>query len=484
MKRLSTGMADLDLILGGGLEPGSVVVLAGPPGTGKTILAQQICFTNATAEHKAVYYTTLSEPHSRLVEHLREFAFFDPAAVGPKVEFVHLGDLLREDLSPLIDEVVAKAFDEQPVVVVIDSTKMLQDLVSGHALRMALYDLTSRVAHSRTVLLLLGEYTPEELQANVEFSLADGIIQLSYQPRGPVDWRGLRVVKMRGATHLGGTHTVHITADGFRVYPRVESFVRDETAPGDGRIGSGIIGLDALTGGGIPRGDATLVLGPSGAGKSISCLNFLAEGLARDERCLYITFQGTADQLTATAGTFGWDYAAARASDQLLIYHVPMGSLDLDVLASVIRHRLADGTTTRVVIDSLAEMAYAAREADRFPAYLRSLAGTVCSAGASLWVTGETTTFGPMADPLVGLMFLFHNVVQIRYIEHCSETGRAINVLKMRNSRHDNGTYACHITGDGVTLGGRLQQLTGLLGWSALRDCPHTPGHEPTLTTP
>ena len=484
MKRLTTGQADLDLILGGGLRPGSAVVLAGPPGAGKTILAQQICFANATTEHKAVYYTTLSEPHSKLVENLQDFPFFDLAALGPKIEYVHLGNMLRgtsaHDVEPLIDEVVRKALDDKPVLVVIDSTKMLRDFVSDHALRMALYDLTSRVAQSKAVLLLLGEYTPEEMQGGVEFSLADGIIQLSHTPREPIDRRGLRVVKMRAATHLGGTHTVHITSDGVQVYPRIESFLPEEVPPKNGRIPSGIPGLDTLMGGGIPESDATLALGPSGAGKTIGCLRFIAAGLARGERCLYITFQDTADQLVGMAGKFGWDFDTARTSDQLVISHVPMGNLDLDVLASVIRHGLADGTTSRIVIDSLAEMVQAAREAHRFPAYLRSLVGVVRAAGASLWVTSETRTFGPLKDPLDGLMFLFHNVLQIRYIEHCSETGRAINVLKMRNSRHDNAMYACDITDDGVTVGDRLEELTGILGWSVLRDCPTPSGHHQT----
>jgi circadian clock protein KaiC len=155
-----------------------------------------------------------------------------------------------------------------------------------------------------------------------------------------------------------------------------------------------------------------------------------------------------------------------------------MGNLDLDVLSCVIRHGLADGTTSRIVIDSLAEMAHAAREAERFPAFLRSLVGIVRAAGASLWVTSETRTFGPLEDPLFGLMFLFHNVLQIRYIQQHSEIGRVINVLKTRNSRHDNAMYACHLTDDGVTVGDRLQGLTGMLGWSVLRDGPTTPGHD------
>ncbi|GAB1646733.1 RAD55 family ATPase [Krasilnikovia sp. MM14-A1259] len=474
MKRLSTGLADLDLILGGGLERGSTVVFTGPPGSGKTILAQQMCFAMATAEHKAVYYTTLSEPHSKLVEHLCDFTFFDPQALGPKVEYVHLGDMLRgpdaADLSRLVNEVVRKAVEEKPVLVVIDSTKMLRDFSSDQALRTALYDLTSRVSHSGAVLLLLGEYTTEEMQTRADFTLADAIAHLTYQPREPIDRRTLRVAKMRGAIHLNGAHTAQITADGFHVYPRPESLMPEDVPSKAGRIPTGITGLDPLMAGGIPDSDATLLLGPSGVGKTIGCLNFIAEGLARGERCLYATFQDTPDQVVSLAAGFGWDFTAARDSDQLMISHVPVGELELDVLAAVIRHRLTNGTTTRVVIDSLAEMAATARETERFPAYLRSILGVVRASSASLWVTSATNTFGAIGEPLAGLMYLFHNVIQLRYIEHRAALGRALNVVKMRSSPHDQAMYTCHITDHGVTVGDPLEHVTGILGGSPLRD--------------
>ncbi|GAA0495745.1 serine/threonine protein kinase [Paractinoplanes deccanensis] len=476
MTRLTTGQADLDLVLGGGLEPGSVVVVSGPPGAGKTILAQQLCFAMAGPEHKAVYYTTLSEPHSKLVEHLRDFTFFSPERLGPEVEYVHLGDLLCDsgtnDLAPVVDEVIRKAFDDQPAVVVIDSMKVLRDFVSDHDLRMSLYDLTSKVAHSGTVLMLLGEYTADETQTCAEFTLADGIVQLSYRSREPIDRRGLRVVKMRGTSHVQGTHTVHISRDGVQVYPRIESLLLEEHRPERGRIPTGIEGLDALLGGGIPHSDATLVLGPSGVGKTIASIQFIGEGLAHGERCLYISFQDSAEELIAMAGRLGCDFNAARADGRLEISHVPVGNLDLDGVAAVARHHLAEGGTARIVIDSLAEMAHTAREAERFPAYLRSLLGLVRSAGASLWVTSETRTIGPMDEPLAGLMFLFHNVIQIRYIEHCAEIGRAVNILKMRNSGHDYALYGYHVSGTGVAVGDRIEKVTGMLGWSALRDCP------------
>jgi circadian clock protein KaiC len=475
VKRLSTGLPDLDLVLGGGLEAGSVVVVAGPPGTGKTILAQQICFANASPEHKAIYYTTLSESHSKLVEHLADFAFFDSTFLGPRIEHIHLGDLLRDErregLASLVNEVVRKALEVQPVVVVIDSAKMLRDFVTESELRMALYDMTSRVTHTGTVLLMLGEYTPEEMRGSVEFSLADGIVQLSYEPREPVDRRWLRVVKMRGGAHREGKHTFHIDGNGVEVFPRIETLLPLDAVPSSGRIASGIEGLDALMGGGMPQGDANLVLGPSGAGKSIFSLGYVAEGLSEQKRCLYITFQDTTDQLLEMASGFGWDFGAALKSGQLTISHVPLGSLDLDVLASVVRQQLASREVSRVVIDSLAEMGSAAREAERFPAYLRSIVGLVRASGASLLVTSETATVGPPSvAPLSGLMFLFHNVIQLRYVERRGEVGRALNIIKMRRSMHATGVHACRISDHGLAIGERLEGVTGILGWSVLRE--------------
>jgi hypothetical protein len=105
-----TGVAGLDVVLNGGLEQGAVVVLAGAPGTGKTILAQQMCFAAGTAAHKCVYYTTVSEPHTKLVRHLEPFNFFDTVALGSRVEHIHLGDFLRpgrpDGLQPMVAEIV------------------------------------------------------------------------------------------------------------------------------------------------------------------------------------------------------------------------------------------------------------------------------------------------------------------------------------------------------------------------------------------
>ncbi len=482
MKRLETGVPELDLVLGGGVPFGSLVVFAGGPGTGKTTLAQQICFAAATREHKAIYYTTFAEPHDKLVRYLEGFEFFDAGALEERVEFISLGDLLLEEgsrdgdpLGPMVAEVVRACFERKPAVVVIDSAKALRDFVDAATLRRVVYDLVGKVSHSEAVVLFLGEYADEEIESSAEFSLADGIVQLAYEPREPVDRRWLRVRKLRGAHHLAGKHSFAIGKTGITVYPRLETVAvapRDEPEQG-ATISSGIAALDELMGGGSQAGDATAIMGPSGSGKTIACLHFVVQGLEEGERCLYVSFQETPRQLIEKASSFGWDLAGACKSGQLAIHHVASGDLDLDTIGATVRAELADGTLRRVAIDSLGELVFASRESERFPAFARALTGSIRAGGASSLVTSEITTLGPTTEPLAHLSFLFHNVILVRYVEIESEIRRAISILKMRDSDHSDAVWEFAIGKHGLEIGDKLAGLTGILGWTALRDEPH-----------
>ncbi|MEO7109208.1 MAG: ATPase domain-containing protein, partial [Polyangiaceae bacterium] len=65
-----TGVRGLDAILGGGLPEYSFNLIAGGPGAGKTTLAQQIVFANATVERPAIYFTVLGEPALKMLRHV------------------------------------------------------------------------------------------------------------------------------------------------------------------------------------------------------------------------------------------------------------------------------------------------------------------------------------------------------------------------------------------------------------------------------
>jgi circadian clock protein KaiC len=479
MSRLSTGAAGLDVILGGGLPAGSLVIVAGPPGSGKTILAQQICFANATSGRRALYYTTWSEPHDKLIRHLEPFSFFAPDALGERVEFLHLAELMASDtggLDAVSEEVLRHSFEARPAVVVIDSSKALHDVVDPDGLRRAVYDLASRVAHSDAVLILVGEYSAEETRSQPEFAVADAILQLENEARGPVDRRWLRVLKLRGGEASSGQHSFHITENGFEVFPRLESAMPRPVPTQSGRAGFGDARLDAAIGGGIPRGDSTLLAGPSGVGKTLLCLAFIAAGLEQGERCLHVSFQETETQVREKAKAAGSNWSAI-SGEQLVIKQIPPVELDLDHVASVIRTELERGHVKRVVVDSLAELSFAARETERLPAYVWALGGFVRAAGGTSIFTNEIAALG-QSGGLAGLSFLFNNVFFLRYVEVESELARGLSVLKMRESDHDKGLIRFTIERDGLVFADKIDQVSGMLGWSALSSGGSEP--EPT----
>jgi circadian clock protein KaiC len=452
LERLPTGIDELDLVLGGGLPSGSTVMVAGAPGTGKTILAQQICFAAATPERKAVYYTTLSEPHAKLVRHLERFDFFDRGALGDRVAFVDLENLLvtpgrhgGNGLAAVVDEVVRNCFATQPAVIAIDSARALRDFVDERLLRGAVHELAACTALTGAVLLLVGEYTEPELESWVEFAVADGIIELACDQQGPTARRWLRVRKLRGADHLHGRQSLVIGRSGVEVFPRLESIVPDEPPVADqGQISSGIADLDELLGGGLPRTGATAVYGPHGCGKTLTALQFILEGLANDEDCLF--------ELVRKARSFGLDLAPAHGSGQLTIQQVRPARVNLDALANAVQRTLAGRHPRRVAIDGLAEIVLAAGQTERFPAYAEALTSLIRAAGASLIVTNGTSAVDPLLEPAGGLASPFDNVILLQYVERAAELRRTVTVLKTRDRDHRNAITPFEITGQGIKL--------------------------------
>ena len=90
----TTGVPGLDLLLQGGLSRNALVVVVGPPGAGKTVLASQILFHAVQHGARGLLLTAYAENHSKLLEHLHPFTFFDESAVGRSLTLVSLPSLL------------------------------------------------------------------------------------------------------------------------------------------------------------------------------------------------------------------------------------------------------------------------------------------------------------------------------------------------------------------------------------------------------
>src|SRR5438105_15126255 len=104
--RLPSGVPKLDDILGGGWPEYSFNLIVGEPGSGKTTLAHQFMFANATPERPALYFTVLGEPTLKMLRYQRQFAFFDIEKVSYAIQFAHLtDDALSNDLWKVLETI-------------------------------------------------------------------------------------------------------------------------------------------------------------------------------------------------------------------------------------------------------------------------------------------------------------------------------------------------------------------------------------------
>src|SRR5512141_1171074 len=107
IRKIPTGVRGLDDILGGGI-----------PGCGKTTLAHQIVFSNATAKKPALYFTVLGEPAMKMLRYQQQYSFFDPAKLGQAIHFVNLSDtVVEQDLDAVLEEIIKQVSALSPGIV-------------------------------------------------------------------------------------------------------------------------------------------------------------------------------------------------------------------------------------------------------------------------------------------------------------------------------------------------------------------------------
>src|SRR5436305_5100575 len=92
---LPTGVPGLDDVLGGGLPEFSCNLITGPPGAGKTTLAQQIMFALASAGRPALYFTVLGEPPLKMLRYQQQMVYFDPATLRASVYYCAMSGAVR-----------------------------------------------------------------------------------------------------------------------------------------------------------------------------------------------------------------------------------------------------------------------------------------------------------------------------------------------------------------------------------------------------
>jgi len=203
LQRLASGYGELDRVLGGGLVPGSLVLLGGDPGIGKSTLLLQSA--RAMAEHQSVLYVSAEESAQQVKLRWRRLG--EEGETGPTPGTLSLSrlQLLAEtDLELVLQELEVL----RPAVAIIDSIQALHDgeLASAPGSVAQVRECAAALARiakrQDTALVLVGHVTKEGTLAGPKVleHLVDAV--LTFEGDRFASHRLLRAAKNRfGATH-------------------------------------------------------------------------------------------------------------------------------------------------------------------------------------------------------------------------------------------------------------------------------------------
>jgi len=473
IRKMQTGVRGLDDILGGGIPEFSFNVIAGTPGCGKTTLAHQIVFANATPQRPALYFTVLGEPAIKMLRYQQQYTFFDESKLGNAIQFINLADVvLEKNLDAVLEEIIRQVTTVNPGIVVVDSFRTVVRKAMSGASELEMQSFIQRLAQFlsswEATTFLVGEYVQEEIRDNPLFTVADGLFWLWQVTERNSVVRKMQIMKLRGQASVPGLHTIRIGDDGLQAFSRTLGLVSRKATPAKRRrLSLGVPDLDKMLGGGIFEGDSLLIAGPSGTGKSALATQFISEGLRQGESAIMALFEERPSGYTERADSFGLNLKSSQKSGKLEILYLRPLDLSVDETMQAILDAIEKVGAKRLVIDSLVgfEMALAPGFRADFRESLYRMIGALTGAGVTILSTVEVEdTFTELSFSHYAISFLTDDIIRMRYVEIDGQLRKVLVIIKMRGGNHSKDIREYVITDKGVVIvGPRQTDYTGLI---------------------
>jgi circadian clock protein KaiC len=450
--RVATGIKEFDSFVEGGFPKGSVVLLAGAAGSGKTIFGSQYLYHGLARLNEPGVYMSLAENRNTFMKNMKRMGMnFKEYEQKGKFKFLDLVTIKGKGLESIVERVLTEADSLRAKRLVIDSfSALVQGFSDRIDARIMLHTVLGKIVNLKGITTLLISEKPsgaEGLGWGMEEFVADGVITLNSLTKAGWLTRIIQVLKLRGTKINSEEHSYGLNDHGIRIYPLPEmpcvKRVYSEKVP------MGIEGLDKMFFDGIFKGSTTLIGGASGTGKTTFALHFIEEGARRNERGLFVSLEEQEQQLVRHTEGFGWNIKEFmdKGLTRLVTYSPEPFNVEQqlgEIVSLIIEQR-----PTRFVIDSIASLARVMHE-DRYLRYLKSLALLLKNQGITTVFTALTKSITPITG--TGTSSTVDNIIALRQVEVESSLRRSVVILKPRGAAHDNRIREFEITSKGVTL--------------------------------
>ncbi len=460
LEKCPTGIRGFDEISNGGLPRGRPTLICGSAGCGKTVLGMEFLLRGASQYEEPGVFVSFEESPKDLAQNFASMGYdlndmiarkliamdhvcIDRSEIEETGEYDLEGLFIR--LADAIDSIKAKR-------IVLDTIEALfSGLTNAGILRSELRRLFHWLKDRGITAVVTGESGEKTLtRYGLEEYVADCVILLDFRTTEQISTRRLRIIKYRGSSHGADEYPFLIEKTGISILP-VTSLGLNHTISNE-RISSGIPRLDnMLTGKGFYRGSTILISGTAGTGKTSFAAKFVEAACKRRERCLYLAFEESADQIIRNMKSVGIDLAPWVKKGSLK-FHASRPSLyGLEMHLVTIHNLITEFKPQIVIVDPVSNLT-AVGSSIEVKSVLTRLFDYLKMTHVTTLLTDLVHFGGSTERTNEEISSLIDTWILLRDIEINGERNRGLYILKSRGMAHSNQIREVLLSNRGIEL--------------------------------